>query len=64
MNEKSLDRVPFSTKIDKNIADKFRAACKEQGIAMGFVLESLMLQFCNGEYYVELKRKDRDNRLN
>lgn len=45
-----INRTMFNTTIDDEAQKKFKATCKDKGVAMNVVLEAFMRQFCNEEF--------------
>ena len=52
------NRTPFTTTLDTTTTARFKKYCKEQGIAMNIVLEAFMRQFCDGEFQIDLRKKN------
>lgn len=43
-------KEPFYTKIDSDVLESFREACKRSGINMNVIIETFMKQYGNDEF--------------
>lgn len=50
-----MDRKTFTTTIDKNLQNDFKAACAKSGIKMNDLLETFMKMYVDGKFELVLK---------
>lgn len=51
-NAQRVETTALNTKINKEVFDKFKDCCKEQGYPLNVVLETFMRQYANGRFEV------------
>ena len=49
-------KKPFTTSIDRRIADNFRKSCDSRDIKMNKILEAFMTQFSNDEFKIVITK--------
>lgn len=47
-----VETKPLNTKINKEVFDKFKDCCKEQGYPLNVILETFMRQYSNGRFEI------------
>ncbi|MBO5828870.1 MAG: hypothetical protein J6R59_10535 [Paludibacteraceae bacterium] len=62
-NAERVETAVLNTKVNKEVFDKFKDCCKEQGYSLNVVLETFMRQYTNGRFKINaediLKFKDK-----
>lgn len=51
-NAQRVETTALNTKVNKEVFDKFKDCCKEQGYPLNVVLETFMRQYSNGRFEV------------
>lgn len=51
-NAQRVETQPLNTKVNKEILDKFRDCCKEDGYSLNVMLETFMRQYSNGRFKI------------
>lgn len=53
-----MERKTFTTTIDKDLQNRFKARCAESGIKMNDILEIFMQMYVDGKFKLALKLDD------
>lgn len=48
-----VETAALNTKVDKEVFDKFKDCCKEQGYPLNVLLETFMRQYANGRFKID-----------
>lgn len=66
-NAQRVKTTALNTKVNKEVFDKFKDCCKEQGYPLNVLLETFMRQYTNGRFKIDandiLKFKDDKTRV-
>ena len=66
-NAQRVETAALNTKVDKEVFDKFKDCCKEDGYPLNVLLETFMRQYANGRFNINtndiLKFKDNKTEL-
>ena len=64
---KRVEVSPLNTKVNKEVFDNFKDACKRRGYPMNVMLEIFMWQYANGRFHIDaddiLKFKNDDSEM-
>lgn len=52
-NAQRVKTTALNTKINKEVFDKFKDCCKEQGYPLNVLLETFMRQYANGRFKID-----------
>ena len=52
-NAQRIKTTALNTKINKEVFDKFKDCCKEQGYPLNVLLETFMCQYANGRFKID-----------
>ena len=52
-NAQRVETAALNTKVDKEVFDKFKDCCKEQGYPLNVLLETFMNQYANGRFKID-----------
>lgn len=52
-NAQRVKTAALNTKVDKEVFDKFKDCCKEQGYPLNVLLETFMNQYANGRFKID-----------
>lgn len=51
-NAQRVETAALNTKVDKEVFDKFKDCCKEDGYSLNVMLETFMRQYANGRFKI------------
>lgn len=54
-NAQRVETTALNTKINKEVFDRFKDCCKEQGYPLNVMLETFMRQYANGRFKIDTK---------
>ena len=54
-NAQRVETTALNTKVNKEVFDKFKDCCKEDGYSLNVILETFMRQYANGRFKVDTK---------